>query len=145
MAKGSGGGGHGGAGGKNSVAGGGGGPPAAELQSVISKGGGVSNMAEIPYREAFESGSQQRSRSIEYYTNQLAGAKTAAEKNAITKTWKPISIGVDKVGGKWQAGLEDGRHRLHVAKKMGATKIKAEVTYKTKGGEYRTITTMVKV
>lgn len=144
MAKGSGGGGHGGAGGKNSVAGGGGGSPAAELQSVIRDGGGVSNMAEIPYRKEFESG-QQRSRSIEYYTSQLAGAKTAAEKNAVTKTWKPILIGVAKVGGEWKAGLDGGRHRLHVAKKMGATKIKAEVTYKTKGGEYRTITTMVKV
>jgi hypothetical protein len=145
MSKGAGGGGAGGKGGRNSAAGGSGAPPSVELPQIVSQHGGVSNMAEIPFRKEFESGAQQRSRSIEYYTGQLANAKTVAEKNAITSTWKPISIGVDKVGGKWQAGLEDGRHRLYSAKKMGATKIKAEITYRAKSGEYRTITAMVKV
>lgn len=114
------------------------------VQSVIASEGGVAKFAEIPFAKEFASG-QARQRSLDHFGKQLAGAKTVAQKNAITATWKPITLGMAKRGGTWKAGIEDGRHGLAAAKAGGATKIRAEVTVSTRRGHEKTITTMVKI
>lgn len=130
MSKGAGGGGHGGGGGA-----------AAAVRSVISSHGGVTGFASIPTRAP----GQQKQRTIDHYAAQLSGAKTTAAKNRITAGWKPITMGISKRNGKWSAGVDDGAHRIAAARAGGATKIRAEVTFSSRRGNEKTVTTMVKI
>lgn len=109
-------------------AGGGGGDGGARPGSAITKAARGLRDGDITYnRTGFREESFSAVRSV--YRSELAKGKSAT--TIATKVMDPIRLNVDR--GK--VYLDDGRHRLRVAREQGAKKIRAEITeYGPRGG-----------